>query len=72
MSRTITLSFELLEAFVALIRSGGDAARAMRALGINLAIVTHDEPAILEMAPRSSHIAPLVAHPSTTQAALDE
>src|SRR6185312_2131427 len=35
MPRTLTLSFELLEAFVELIRSGGDAARAMRALGIN-------------------------------------
>ena len=35
MPRTVTLSFELLEAFVALIRSGGEAAPAMRALGIN-------------------------------------
>ncbi len=35
MPRTLTLSFELLEAFVALIRSGGDAAQAMRTLRIN-------------------------------------
>ena len=35
MARTLTLSFELLEAFVALIRADGDAAQAMRSLGIN-------------------------------------
>ncbi len=35
MPRSITLSFELLQTFVTLIRSDGDAARAMRALAIN-------------------------------------
>jgi len=56
MSRTITLSFELLEAFVALIRSGGDAARAMRALGIN-------QPTMSKRLRHVQHVGPLLEQP---------
>ncbi len=56
MSRTLTLSFELLEAFVALIRSGGDAAQAMRALGIN-------QPAMSKRLRHVQHAGPLLDRP---------
>jgi DNA-binding transcriptional LysR family regulator len=56
MPRTLTLSFELLEAFVALIRSGGDAAQAMRALGIN-------QPTMSKRLRYVQHVGPLLDRP---------
>jgi DNA-binding transcriptional LysR family regulator len=56
MPRSLTLSFELLEAFVALIRSGGDAAQAMRALGIN-------QPAMSKRLRYVQHAGPLLDRP---------
>ena len=56
MSRTITLSFELLQTFVSLIRSGGDAARAMRELGIN-------QPTMSKRLRYVQHAGPLLEQP---------
>jgi DNA-binding transcriptional LysR family regulator len=56
MSRTITLSFELLESFVTLIRCGGDAARAMRELGIN-------QPTMSKRLRHVQHAGPLLDEP---------
>jgi DNA-binding transcriptional LysR family regulator len=56
MPRTVTLSFELLQTFVALIRSDGDAARAMRALGIN-------QPTMSKRLRYVQHAGPLLEQP---------
>jgi DNA-binding transcriptional LysR family regulator len=56
MSRTITLSFELLESYVTLIRCGGDAALAMRELGIN-------QPTMSKRLRHVQHAGPLLDHP---------
>ena len=56
MPRTVTLSLDLLEAFVALIRAGGEAARAMRALGIN-------QPTMSKRLRYMQHAGPLLDRP---------
>lgn len=56
MSRTITLSVELLQSFVSLIRSGGDAAQAMRELGIN-------QPTMSKRLRYVQHAGPLLEQP---------
>jgi DNA-binding transcriptional LysR family regulator len=56
MPRTLTLSFDLLETFVALIRSGGDAAQAMRTLGVN-------QPTMSKRLRHVQHAGPLLERP---------
>jgi DNA-binding transcriptional LysR family regulator len=56
MSRTVTLSFELLQSFVTLIRCGGDAAQAMRELGIN-------QPTMSKRLRHVQHTGPLLDQP---------
>jgi LysR family pca operon transcriptional activator len=56
MPRTLTLSLELLETFVALIRAGGEAAAAMEVLAIN-------QPTMSKRLKHLQHAGPLVDRP---------
>ena len=56
MPRSVTLSFELLETLVALIRAGGEASSAMKGLGIN-------QPTLSKRLKHLQHAGPLLDRP---------